>query len=141
MGDGFRGAKDFRDLEVWQWCRELRKDIEKFCQRLPREEQWRLGDQMIRAARSVTANLAEGFGRYHYQDSIQMFRIARGSLFELLDHLVVATDNRYLPEAQFKAYEERIESGLRLLNGYMRYLQKRKTSVRATRSANQPINQ
>ncbi len=69
-----------------------------------------------------------------------MFRIASGSLFELLDHLVVATDNGYLPEAQFKAYEDRIESGLRLLNGYMRYLRKRKSSVRATRSANQPVN-
>lgn len=125
MAQVFHGVGDFRDLEVWKWCRELRKDIETFCRRLPRQEQQRLGDQMIRAARSVTANLAEGFGRFHYLETIQSCRMARGSLSELLDHLQVAADNGYLRAAEFKAYETRVTSGIKLLNGFIRYLHKR----------------
>ena len=140
MGQEFRGASDFRNLEVWKWCRELRRDIETFCQRLPRQEQQRLGDQMIRVARSITANLAEGFGRFHYLETIQACRMARGSLFELLDHLQVSSDNGYLKALEFKTYEARVESGLKLLNGYIRYLQKRKNSSRASPLTTKPIN-
>lgn len=141
MGDDYKGVKDFRDLEVWQHCRALRKDVESLCRQLPREELWRLGDQMIRAARSVTANLAEGFGRYHYQESIQHMRVARGSLYELLDHLVVAVDNNYLGTDALHQYEQRIESGLKLLNGYVRYWRTRKGAGNKAQSTEQPVNQ
>ena len=141
----FRGAKDFRDLEVWKWCRELRRDIERLCRGLPRDEQRRLGDQMIRAARSVTANLAEGIGRYHYLETIQSCRMARGSLYELLDHLQVAADNSYLKASEFKAYDERIRSASRLLNGFVRYLRERRDGAGdrrrvPARSTDKPIN-
>ncbi|MFQ5817161.1 MAG: four helix bundle protein [Terriglobia bacterium] len=96
---------------------------------------------MIRAARSTTANLAERFDRFHYRETIQACRMARGSLFELLDHLQVAADNGYLKAPEFKSYEVRVESGAKLLNGYIRYLQKRKNSARASQSTNRPINQ
>lgn len=129
MAQEFRGASDFRDLEVWKWCRDLRRDIEVLGQRLPRQEQHRLAGQMIRAARSVTANLAEGFGRFHYRETIQSCRMARGSLFELLDHLQMAADNGYLKAPQFSAYEARVASGIKLLNGFVRYLQKRKDGI------------
>lgn len=128
MAQEFRGASDFRDLEVWKWCHDLRRDIEKFSRKLPPPEQRRLGDQMIRAARSVTANLAEGFGRFHYLETIQACRLARGSLFELLDHLQVAVDNGYLKATEFKTFEGQVTSSIRLLNGFVRYLQKRKDS-------------
>ncbi len=87
---------------------------------------------MIRAARSVTANLAEGFGRFHYLETIQACPMARGSLFELLDHLQVAADNSYLKPPEFKAYEARVASGIKLLNGFVRYLQKRKEGIGRT---------
>ncbi len=87
---------------------------------------------MIRAARSVTANLAEGFGRFHYLETIQACRMARGSLFELLDHLQVAADNSYLKAPEFKTYEARVASGIKLLNGFVRYLQKRKEAIGRT---------
>jgi len=136
----FRGAKDFRDLEVWVWCRELRRDIEGFSHRLPRQEQLRLADQMIRAARSVTANLAEGFGRFHYLETVQACRMARGSLFELLDHLQVAVDNGYLKPAEFNNYEQRVTSGLKLLNGFVRYLQQRRDGQAKGQSTDKPVN-
>jgi four helix bundle protein len=137
---GFRGVRDFRDLEVWKWCRELRRDVELLCRRLPRHEQTRLADQMIRAARSVTANLAEGVGRYHYLETIQSCRMARGSLYELLDHLQVAADNGHLKAAEFKTYDNRIQSASRLLNGFVRYLRSRKDGAGKARSTDKPIN-
>lgn len=61
-----REIKTFEDLDVWKFCRELRNKLVKLARRLPAEEKFRLADQIIRAARSVTNNLAEGYGRFHY---------------------------------------------------------------------------
>ena len=139
--DSYKGVNGFRDLEVWQHCRSLRIDVETLGKTLPKEELFRLKDQMIRAARSVTANFAEGFGRYHYKESIQHMRTARGSLYELLDQLVVAVDNDYLDKNDFHIYEQRVESGVKLLNGYVRYLKSRKESGGKSQSTRKPVNQ
>lgn len=61
----------FETLEVWKEARELRNEISKLTKKLPVNERFRLSDQMIRASRSVTANIAEGYGRYHFQENIQ----------------------------------------------------------------------
>ncbi len=91
-----RKYKDFRDLEVWQKSKEIRNAIWDKCKELPDEEKYRLKDQLIRASRSITANIAEGYGRYHYQENIQFCRQARGSLYELVDHIDVAMECKYL---------------------------------------------
>jgi four helix bundle protein len=96
MADRFdRAIRTFEDLEVWTVCRELRKELSELARTFPLEERYRLSDQLIRAARSVTANIAEGYGRFHYQENIQFVRQARGSLFEVIDHLIVACDTVY----------------------------------------------
>ena len=136
----YSGVHDFRDLDVWKWCRELRKDVELLATKLPRHEQSRLADQMVRAARSVTANLAEGFGRFHYQESIQSCRMARGSLSELLDHLQVALDNKYLDAKTLAELESRVNSGTKLINGFIRYLSLRKNGAGVGRSTGKSIN-
>jgi four helix bundle protein len=92
----------FETLEVWIKSRELRNMISKLAKSFPSEEKYRLADQMIRASRSVTANIAEGYGRFHYQENIQYNRQARGSLYELIDHLYVALDEKYVDEEDFK---------------------------------------
>ena len=91
-----------------------------------KEEKFRLTDQMIRASRSVTANIAEGHGRYHYQENIQFCRQARGSLFELIDHLYVALDEEHIDNNDFNNYKSYIDEVIRLLNGYIKYLETRK---------------
>jgi four helix bundle protein len=116
----------FETLEVWKEARELRKEISALSKRLPPVEQYRLADQMIRASRSVTANIAEGHGRYHYQENIQFCRQSRGSLYELLDHLTVALDEDYIPEETFKSFRSKIFNVTKILNGYIRYLQGKK---------------
>ena len=118
----------FETLEVWKAARELRKEISSLAKSLPPAEQYRLADQMIRASRSVTANIAEGHGRYHYQENIQFCRQSRGSLYELLDHLTVALDENYIPEETFKSFRTRMFGVTKMLNGYIRYLKGKKNS-------------
>ncbi|MCK4563781.1 MAG: four helix bundle protein, partial [Verrucomicrobia bacterium] len=83
----------FEELECYKLARKLRKEISRFCKTLPREEEYRLKDQIIRSSRSVTANIAEGYGRHHHRENMQFCRTARGSLTETLDHLIVALDD------------------------------------------------
>ena len=68
----------FETLEVWIKSREMRNKISKLSKSFPTEEKNKLLDQMVRASRSVTANIAEGYGRYHYQENIQYCRQVRG---------------------------------------------------------------
>src|SRR5207253_5757862 len=116
-----RAVRTFEDLEVWNVCRELRKQLSDAAKRFPNDERYRLADQLIRAARSVTANIAEGYGRFHYQENIQFVRQARGSLFEVIDHLTAAYDAGYLDEQTFRTYRDQTLRAVRIVNGILRY--------------------
>jgi len=116
----------FETLEVWIKSRELRNQISKLSKSFPTEEKYKLIDQMIRASRSVTANIAEGYGRFHYQENIQFCRQARGSLYELMDHLSVAHDENYIDEEVYRNTKLEILGIVKLLNGYIKYLKERK---------------
>lgn len=126
MSDLNETKSTFETLEVWKKARELRKEISKLTKALPSDERFRLADQMIRASRSVTANIAEGHGRYHFQENIQYCRQARGSLYEVLDHLTVALDENYISEEEFNILKTKIFVIIKILNGYISYMKKRK---------------
>jgi len=81
-------------------------------------------NQMLRASRSATNNIAEGFGRFHYKENIQFCRQSRGSIFELLDHAIISFDHCYINENEFMNLRKLINSSLALLNGYINYLGK-----------------
>jgi four helix bundle protein len=74
----------------------------------------------------VTANIAEGNGRWYYKENIQFCRKSRGSLKEVLEHLIVSFDERYVNETQLLEYKVKQERCIQLLNGYIRYLKKAK---------------
>lgn len=93
----------FEDLEVWKTARILRNHILKIAGTFPYEERNKLTDQIIRSSRSVTANIAEGFSRFHHQENIQFCRMARGSLNETLDHLICAFDCNYINATNLKS--------------------------------------
>ena len=117
--------RTFRDLECWRACRDLRVFVAKqILPALPRDEKYRLGDQMIRAARSTTANIAEGYGRYHYLDNAKFCCNARGSAYETLDHLITAHDEGMMSDELFRKGEGLVEQAVKLLNGYVAYLQR-----------------
>jgi four helix bundle protein len=119
---------DFRDLDAWKHCRDLRQSIWAVCKALPREEKFRLGDQMVRASRSAAACIAEGYGRFHYQENIQFCRQSRGSLYELIDHLLVAHECGYTSDAAACDLIEKAKRAIQTVNGYIRHLKKQKVS-------------
>lgn len=116
----------FEDLEVWKSARELRIFVSKVVKRFPVEEKYKLTDQALRSSRGITNQIAEGFGRYHYQENIQYCRQARGSLCETLDHMIVAFDEEYIDNEILSEFRGMYEKTLKLLNGYISYLNKAK---------------
>jgi four helix bundle protein len=121
------GYKSFEELEVYKSAREFRKKIYKLIEGLPPEEKYSLAGQMRRAALSLTNNIAEGHGRFFYQENIQFCRISRGSLMELIDDLNTCIDEKYFP---LDYLEELKREGYRInkiLNGYIGYLKRRKS--------------
>lgn len=118
------------DLEVWKKAIVFRNEISKLSKSFPIEEKYKLVDQIIRSSRSISANIAEGHGRFHFQENIQFCRTARGSLLETFDHLTVALDEGYLSEDNFIIYNAQYEELIKMLNGYITYLKKRKEEER-----------
>jgi four helix bundle protein len=118
--------KGFEDLEIWKKGRTLRNEVRILCENFPANEKFKLTDQMIRASRSVTANIAEGSGRYHYQEYIQYCRAARGSVSEMQDHLTVALDEGYSDKSVFKNFWNEYKTLQKMINSFITYLRKRK---------------
>ncbi|MFY9307506.1 MAG: four helix bundle protein [Bacteroidia bacterium] len=120
--------KSFEDLECWKAARDVRIFISKIIAKLPLQEKYDLIDNMRRASRSCTRNIAEGFGRFHYQENIQFCRISRGSMTELIDDLITCTDEKYISTEQLLTGRQTIQKAMALLNGYITYLDKAKSS-------------
>ena len=115
----------FEDLACWKKCRELRLFVAKEAiPALPKEERYRLGEQLLRAARSTTANIAEGYGRFHYLDNAKFCSNSRGSCWEVLDHFTTASDECLLPSSVVSQGKSLVHEAVKLLNGYMNYLQR-----------------
>jgi len=114
------------DLEIWKKGREFRRRISLLVKTFPPHERFKLVDQIIRSSRSITANIAEGHGRFHYQENIQYCRQARGSVTETFDHLTVALDEGYIDDGLFQQLAEQDEELNRMINGYIAYLKKKK---------------
>ena len=120
------GYKSFEELEVYKAAREYRKKIYELIKKLPPEEKYNLAGQMRRAALSLTNNIAEGHGRYHFQENIQFCRVSRGSLMELIDDLNTCMDEEYFKKDYLLKVKEEGYWINKMLNGYIAYLNKRK---------------
>jgi four helix bundle protein len=118
--------RSFEDLEVYKAAREFRKAMYKVAKTLPDIEKFGLASQVRRAAVSLTNNLAEGHGRFHFLEQIKFTLISRGSLEELMDDLNICLDEDYLPFAHVEKLKTSGWHLLKLTNGYLRYLRDRK---------------
>lgn len=116
----------FEDLFVYQKAREFSRNIAKVVNELPADEKYKLKDQMTRARRSITNNIAEGYGRFHYQENIQYCRQSRGSICEIIDDLIECSQERYLRDSEYNSLREEAYSLIKILNNYLAYLQKAK---------------
>ncbi len=112
----------FYDLPVYKTCREFRKKISVIIKSLSASEKFELINQTKRSSRSITANISEGFGRYHHQENIQFCRISRGSLTETMEHIITAYDENYINEQTLKEINEDYKKCLKELNTYIKYL-------------------
>jgi four helix bundle protein len=118
----------FEDLDTYKVAREFRKAMYATARRLPDFEKFGLASQVRRAAVSLTNNIAEGHGRFHYADQIKFMLQARGSLEELQDDLNVYEDENYIPVAEIAKLKGDSWNAHKVLNGYIRYLRNRKTN-------------
>ena len=82
--------KSYRDLKVWRMAMDLAEAVYRLTRKMPRQEEYRLSAQLIRAAASVPANVAEGFVRGTRKDYANFVSIARGSLAETETFLLLA---------------------------------------------------
>lgn len=126
MNEKSAGYRSFEDLEVYKAAREFRKAMYRVAKQLPDFEKFGLASQIRRAAVSLTNNLAEGHGRFHFLDQIKFTLISRGSLEELIDDLNVCVDENYLPSDEVVELKNTGWQVLKLTNGYLRYLRDRK---------------
>ena len=124
--------RTFEDLDVYKKAREFRKRMYAAARKLPNFEKYELGRQIRRASVSLTNNIAEGHGRYHYLDEIKFQLQSRGSLAELIDDLNVCQDEDYLSAAEIVELKEQAKEVQRLINGYIRFLRSRKSGVSPT---------
>ena len=120
-----RAYQTFEDLEVYQVAREFRKAMYRVARKLPDNEKFELAPQIRDAAISLTNNIAEGHGRYHFLDQIKFILNSRGSLEELLDDLNICEDESYLPVAEIDELKQHGWRTHKVTNGYIRYLRGR----------------
>ena len=126
--------QSFTELNVWIEARSFQLFIFNLAKSFPSEKKFKLADQIIRASRSIAANIAEGHGRFHVQEQIQFCRQARGSLSEVLNHIYTGFDCNYISKEQVNEVEHKSEVLLKFINGYLFFLknQKQTQSTKST---------
>jgi four helix bundle protein len=123
--DQTKGYQTFEDLEVYQVAREFRKAMYRVAKQLPEEEKFGLISQVRRAAVSLSNNIAEGHGRFHFLEQIKFMLQSRGSLEELMDDLNICADEQYVANADIEKLKQEAWRVHKLINGYIRFLRSR----------------
>lgn len=120
-------VQGLKRLKVWVRAKNFALKIyEQILPLLPFEEKWNLSQQLRRSSLSISANIAEGYGRFYYQDNVRFCYLARGSLEETLSHLVFAFESKHIPDTIYRAFESEGEEIDKMLNGYIAFLKKSK---------------
>ena len=116
-----KGMRGFEDLECYQLAMNVFREGYHVAALLPSEEKYNLADQLQRASTSIILNIAEGYGRFHFLDSLRFYYIARGSIMEVLSALIACDDRKYT-KGELPKQRELCHAALRSLNGYIRYV-------------------
>jgi four helix bundle protein len=109
-------VESFRDLRTWQEARRLVIEIYRITDKFPVEERYRLVAQIRAAAVSVAANIAEGMGRGSLNDLCRFIKIARGSVQEMISHLILSGDLGYISQEEAKTLVSRYDGLCRGIN-------------------------
>ena len=126
-GNG-KKLKSFKDLLVWQKAHDLSIEVAKLVKNFLRDEKYGLADQMRRAARSIAANISEGFGRYHFSDKLIFYTRSRASLYEVKNHIEEAKANEYITKSIYNTLSNKTNETNFLLNRLIANIQRAKKS-------------
>jgi len=124
-------TRNFKDLECWKAAREVRIYVRDLITTFPRFETFDLTENIRLAARSITRNISEGYGRFNFQENIQFCKVARGSLYEIWDDLITSYDEGFIQKDQLEKVSVLIEEAIRTLNGYIVYMERNKVKLPA----------
>lgn len=118
--------RGYKDLECYKKARDLRIYVSALAKKFPSHERFLLVAQVVDSSRSITRNIAEGYGRFTYADTKNFFIMARGSVTETVESLTTAFDESYMTEEELHNGEAQCEHVFRLINGYIAYLDRSK---------------
>ncbi len=130
--------KGYKDLECYKEARLLRIFVSELVKKFPKDEKFLLTAQFVDCSRSITRNMAEGYGRYTFTDTRNFFIIARGSITETMEQLTTAFDEKYITLEELKTGEEKCELVFKLTNGYIGYLDKSKDAAKPNSKLQNP---
>lgn len=114
--------QSYKDLIVWQKAILLIKELYLVTQSFPKSELYSLTSQTKRAALSIPANIAEGYGRNSRKEYIQFYSIALGSALELETHLIIAKELKFLSEMDYRKVTTLLEEIIKMLRGLINKL-------------------
>ena len=114
------GKTSFENLEVYRLAEKLADEIWSIVAEWDRFAKNTVGIQLVNAADSVSANIAEGCGRFNYKDNARFIRIARGSMYETKNWLRRAYKRNLRSDAQIEKIKPVLEELLPKLNAYLR---------------------
>lgn len=117
------GWKDFREIAAWRLSREVKCYVYAFLERPDVRRKYKYCEQLADAARSAPSNIAEGFGKFGNKEFARFSRIAKGSLEEVLNHMIDAFDQRLLSKDELADHEHRIRKALKATIGLIRHLE------------------
>ena len=112
----------FETLDIWKITVQFGSDIYKVTRKFPKAEQFGLTSQLIRAATSISLNIAEGSSRTSKTDFQRFIQISIGSLFEVVTCLYFAKDQQYISDKEFRSIYDKCEQIAKMLYGFKRYL-------------------
>ena len=101
--------KSFKEMPIWQEAMDIAEEIFKLTEGLPRKEDFGFTSQIRRSALSISANIAEGYGRQHSPDKMNFYYYARGSVTETQSHLEYGKRVGYLPEEAVRVLDSRLD--------------------------------
>jgi four helix bundle protein len=132
------GWKDFREIAAWHHSREVKRQVYGFLARDDVKRKYKYCEQLADAARSAPSNIAEGFGRFGNKEFARFSRIAKGSLEEVLNHLIDAHDQQLLSSDELALHERRIRKALKATIGLIRHLESTTDPPRRPREPSEP---
>lgn len=122
-------VNSFEDLTCWKKARELKVALYNLATKLPSHEQFGLASQIRRAAVSITANIAEGFGRFTYNEKIHFTHISRASVMECKDHVYSCFDANYITQSEFDSLYSQCDDVGISINGYIGFIRREKNNA------------